>query len=144
VHFFWGSFDLAVTRFSGRRAPAHPGGIPNLADWATREAYSHECASCGFWPGGGAVPEPAFYAYAYPEPSGYGDFAVRPAQGYYNRDMREFILPYDEVRAADEPERMLLDFFTSAYEAAAELGGWDRRNLERAYPGPGERIDAPS
>ena len=97
VHFFWGSFDLAATRFSGRRAPPHPGGIPNLADWVTREAYSHECASCGFWPGGGPVPEPVFYAYAYPEPGGFRDFPVRPEHAYYDETMREYLLPYERA-----------------------------------------------
>jgi len=130
VHFFWGSFDVAFTRFSGRRAPPHPGGVPNIADWVVREAYSHECASCGFWPGGGAVPEAAFYAYAYPEPAGFKEFPIRPAEAYYTAEMREFVLPYERVRAAADPERMLLEFFQSTYEAAAERGGWDRAALE--------------
>lgn len=134
VHFFWGSFDLAVTRFSGRRAPEHPGGIPNLGDWVTREAYSRECSSCGFWPGGGALPEPAFYAYAYPEPEGYRDHRVHPPEAFYSAEMREHILPYEAVRRAPDPDRMLLDFFRSTYAAAAELGGWDRAQLEHDYP----------
>jgi Family of unknown function (DUF5996) len=142
VHFFWGSFDLAVTRFCGRRAPPHPGGIPNLADWVTREAYSRECSSCGFWPGSGAVKEPAFYAYAYPEPDGFKDFQIRPRQAFYSAEMKEFILRYEDVRASDQPERMLLAFLQSTYEAAAERGGWDRENLEKDYPMPGETADA--
>jgi hypothetical protein len=133
VHFFWGSFDLAVTRFSGRRAPEHPGGVPNLADRVTREAYSRECSSCGFWPGGGAVPEPAFYAYAYPEPAGFRDFPIRPAEAYYHEVMREYILPYEAVRRASRPDRMLQEFFQSTYEAAAERGGWNRSELEHDY-----------
>ncbi|HET7275218.1 MAG TPA: DUF5996 family protein [Longimicrobiaceae bacterium] len=134
VHFFWGSFDLAVTRFTGRRAPEHPGGIPNLGDWVTREAYSHECSSCGFWPGSGPVPEPAFYAYAYPEPAGYGDYPVRPAEAYYSEEMREYILPYEAVRHARDPRGMLHDFFQSTYEAGAELGDWNRDELEHDNP----------
>jgi hypothetical protein len=136
VHFFWGSFDMAVTRFSGRRAPPHPGGIPSLADWVTREAYSRECSSCGFWPGSGPVKEAAFYAYAYPEPDGFKDYPVRPEQAFYSQEMSEFVLLYDDVRTAAEPERMLLDFCQSTYEAAAERGGWDRRDLEQDYPRP--------
>lgn len=132
VHFFWGSFDLAFTRFSGRRAPPHPGGIPSVPDWVVREAYSHECASCGFWPGGGAVKEAAFYAYAYPEPNGFRESRIRPEQAWYSDEMREFILPYERVRAADDPDEMLFEFFQSTYEAAAERGGWDRSDLERS------------
>ncbi len=135
VHFFWGSFDLAVTRFSGRGAPAHPGGVPNLADWVTREAYSHECSSCGFWPGSGAVQEAAFYSYAYPEPEGFATHPVMPEQAFYSTEMREFILPYDAVRGADDPDRMLLDFFQSSYDAAATHGDWDRERLERGRAG---------
>ena len=130
-HFFWGSFDLASTRFSGRSAPRHPGGAPNCPDRVMVEAYSHECASCGFWPGGGAFPEPAFYAYAYPEPPGYAAHAVRPAAAQYNAQAGEFILPYEAVRNHPEPEGMLLEFLQSTYEAAAELGAWDRAALER-------------
>src|SRR6185295_16274838 len=100
VHFFWGSFDLAVTRFSGRPAPPHPGGVPNLPDWVAREAYSHEVSSCGFWPGGGPVAHAAFYAYAYPEPDGFAAAAVKPGAAFYSKDLREFILPYDAVREA--------------------------------------------
>lgn len=136
VHFFWGSFDMAVTRFSGRPAPEHPGGIPNLGDWVTREAYSRECSSCGFWPGGGAVPEPAFYAYAYPEPEGYRASTIRPAEAFYSEEMREHVLPYEAVRRASDPDRMLHDFFRSTYEAAADRGGWDRAGLESDYPAP--------
>ena len=133
-HFWWGSFDLSCTRFSGRRAPLHPGGVPNCPDYVTHEAYSHECISAGWWPGseGGAVAEPAFYAYAYPEPAGFSDALVRPAAASYHPAMREWILPYDAVRAARDPEGALLEFLQSTYEAAAERGGWDRVGLERA------------
>jgi hypothetical protein len=131
VHFFWGSFDLAVTRFSGRRAPEHPGGIPHMADWVTREAYSHEVSSCGFWPGGGSVVEPVFYAYAYPAPQGFRDYPVQPQEASYSSDLQEFILPYEAVRQADDPDMLLLTFFQSTYEAAANLGDWDRGELER-------------
>lgn len=131
VHFFWGSFDLAVTRFSGRRAPAHPGGMPNLPDAVAREAYSHECSSAGFWPGGGGViEEPAFYSYAYPAPKGFAQAQVTPAAAYFHKTLGEFILPYEAVRTASEPERMLMDFLQSSYEAAADLGKWDRANLD--------------
>ena len=133
VHFFWGSFDMAVTRFSGRPAPMHPGGIPNLADWVAREAYSRECSSAGFWPGGGPVPEPVFYAYTYPEPDGYRERAIRPAEAYYSSEMREYILPYEAVRRAGDPGRMLQEFFQSTYEAGADLGGWDRPALEQDH-----------
>jgi hypothetical protein len=131
VHFFWGGPDLAVTRFSGRRAPRHPGGIPNLPDWITREAYSHEVSSCGFWPGGGAVPYAAFYSYAYPAPEGFAAARVCPSAASYNGELGEFILPYDAVREADDPDRVLLEFLQSTYEAAADLGRWDRAALER-------------
>ncbi len=131
VHFFWGSFDLAVTRFSGRLAPEHPGGVPNLPDSVTREAYTHEVSSCGFWPGGGAIMEPAFYAYAYPEPQGFKDYPIRPMAAFYSSDMREFILPYNAVRRADNPDEALLEFLQSTYEAAANRGNWDRTALER-------------
>lgn len=126
VHFFWGSFDLAVTRFSGRRAPPREG-----ADSITREAYSHECASAGFWPGSGPVTDPAFYAYASPEPQGYSGYPVRPAAAFYHADMREFILMYDNVRNARSPGEALHDFLQSTYEAGAILGKWDRSALER-------------
>jgi len=130
VHLFWGALDLAVTRFSGRSAPPHPGGIPNLPDLVTREAYSHEVSSCGFWPGGGAVPYPAFYSYAYPEPVGFSQASIRPAAAFYSADFREFVLPYDAVRQAESPDDTLLDFFQTTYEAAADLSNWDRRSLE--------------
>ena len=124
VHFFWGGFDLAVTRFSGRPAPQHPGGVPHLPDRVAREAYSHEVSSCGFWPGNEMLPEAAFYAYAYPEPEGFSDAGIaRP--GYYHRDLREFILPYDGVREAPSPDELVLDFLQRTYEAAATLGRWD-------------------
>jgi len=132
VHFFWGAFDLACTRFSGRLAPWHPGGIPNLPDWAVREAYSHECISAGWWPGGGAVMEPAFYAYSYPEPAGFAEARVQPDAAYYSQDLKEFILPYEAVRTASRPDELLLEFLQSTYEAGANLGGWDRGNLERS------------
>jgi len=131
VHFFWGSFDLAVTRFSGRRAPEHP-GAPGVADSVTREAYSHEVSSAGFWPGGGALPEPIFYSYAYPEPEGFKDARARPEQAYYNTDFKEFVLPYDAVRTAADPDRDLGQFLQDTYDAAADLAGWDRASLERA------------
>jgi hypothetical protein len=130
VHFFWGAFDLAVTRFSGRPAPVHPGGIPNLPDRVTRDAYSHEVSSAGFWPGGGAIPYPAFYSYAYPEPAGYRHARIGPASASYNGDLREFVLPYDAVREASDPDALLLEFLQSTYEAAARLGRWDRESLE--------------
>lgn len=131
VHFFWGAPDLAVTRFSGRPAPQHPGGIPNLPDRVTREAYSHEVSSCGFWPGGGAVPYPAFYAYAYPEPAGFSAVPVKPAGAFYSTELREFILAYDTVRQSASPDDTLLDFLQTTYEAAANLARWDRNALER-------------
>ena len=130
VHFFWGAPDLAVTRFSGRTAPEHPGGFPNLPDRITREAYSHEVSSCGFWPGAGPVP-PLYYAYAYPEPDGFSAAPVRPDGAYYYGDLHEFVLPYDAVRTAHVPDAALLEFLQSTYEAAADLAGWDRTALER-------------
>jgi hypothetical protein len=136
VHFFWGSADLAVTRFSGRRAPQHPGGVAGLPDRITREAYSHEVASCGFWAGGGAIPYPAFYAYAYPEPDGYAKASVKPEAAFYSGDLREFILPYDAVRQSADPDATLTDFLQSTYEAAANLAKWDRPSLERSAPSP--------
>jgi hypothetical protein len=143
VHFFWGAPDLAVTRFSGRRGPDHPGGIPNLPDWVTREAYSHEVSSGGFWPGGGPVPQAAFYSYAYPEPAGFAQASVKPDAAFYSNDLREFILPYDVVRQSRSPDDTLLQFLQTTYEAAADLAKWDRKSLERAeiprarYHGPG-------
>jgi Family of unknown function (DUF5996) len=124
VHFFWGSFDLAVTRFSGRPAPKHPGGTPNCADWVMTEAYSHEVASCGFWPGGGQ--EGAFYAYAYPEPPGFGEQPMRPPEAAYRSEFGQFLLPYEAVRAASDPDAAVLAFFEDAYAAAARLGNWDQ------------------
>jgi len=134
VHFFWGSFDLAVTRFSGRVAPPHPGGVPNLPDRVTRDAYSHEVSSCGFWPGGAAAPYPLFYSYAYPEPAGFADAAVQPPGARYDPALREFVLPYDVVREADAPEQMLAAFLQTTYAAAAECGNWDRSALEALPP----------
>jgi Family of unknown function (DUF5996) len=130
VHFFWGSFDLAVTRFSGRRAPPHPGGIPHLADAVVREAYSHEVSSAGFWPGGGPIEDAAFYSYAYPAPEGFAAARVRPAQAFFSEPLGEFLLPYDAVRTAGDPDAALMAFLQSTYEAAAELGKWDRAALE--------------
>ena len=130
VHFFWGSFDLAVTRFSGRRAPLHPGGVPHLPDAVAREAYSHEVSSAGFWPGGGAIDYPAFYSYAYPAPEGYSHARVQPAQAFFSDDLGEFILPYDAVRAAHDPKALLMAFLQSTYAAAADLAHWDRDALE--------------
>ncbi|MBD2182062.1 DUF5996 family protein [Aerosakkonema funiforme] len=130
VHYFWGSFDLAVTRFSGRGAPEHPGGVLNLADWVTRDAYSHEVSSCGFWPGGGSVDEPIFYAYAYPQPEGFRDYPVQPKEAFYSSQLREFVLPYEAVRQADDPDAMLLAFLQTTYEAAANTANWDRAALE--------------
>jgi len=131
VHFFWGSFDLAATRFSGRTAPRHGGGAPNCPDYVMVEAYTHECSSCGFWPGAGPIAEPAFYAYAYPEPAGYANHAVRPQGAYYQRDMQEFILPYEVVRKSSAPDELLLEFAQSTYDAAAERGQWDRAGFDR-------------
>ena len=131
VHFFWGSFDLAVTRFSGRPAPRHPGGIPHLPDWITREAYSHEVSSAGFWPGGGPLPYPLFYSYAYPEPPGFRETIVRPSAAFFDSAFGEFVLPYDEMRKADSPDAMLLEFLQSTYAAAADAAKWDRPALER-------------
>ncbi len=132
VHFFWGSFDLAVTRFSGRSAPRHPGGVPNLPDNVAQEAYSHEVSSAGFWPGGGAIDYPAYYSYAYPAPEGFAAAPVRPAQAFFSKDLGEFILPYDAVRTASDPRAALMDFLQSTYDAAADLGKWDRKALECA------------
>jgi hypothetical protein len=137
VHFFWGSFDLAVTRFSGRRAPLHPGGIPNLPDAVICEAYSHEESSAGFWPGGGVIDYPAFYAYAYPEPDGFRTTPVRPDASFFSKDLGEFILPYDAVRTAAQPDQALLEFLQSTYEAAANAAKWDRDALECPIGQPG-------
>jgi hypothetical protein len=131
VHFFWGSFDLACTRFSGRRAPRHPGGAPHCPDRVMVEAYSHECSSCGFWPGDETSP-PSFYAYAYPEPQGYAARAVAPAPAHYDTATREYLLPYATLCAAPNPDELLLRFFQTTYEAAADMGRWDRTALDRA------------
>ncbi|MEM1264160.1 MAG: DUF5996 family protein [Pseudomonadota bacterium] len=136
VHLFWGSFDLAVTRFSGRTAPLHPGGFPNLPDNVTQEAYSHEVSSAGFWAGGGPVEEAAFYSYAYPAPDGFADATVEPAAAYFDKDFGEFVLTYDAVRTSTNPQATLLAFLESTYEAAASLGGWDRsQDCERGRKG---------
>jgi hypothetical protein len=134
VHFWWGAFDLAVSRFSGRTAPPHPGGMPGLPDRITREAYSHEVASAGFWAGGVTPADPFFYSYVYPEPDGYR--AARVAHGRFDETYGEFVLPYSDVRASDNPQRMLGEFFDSAYEAAADLAKWDRAALEREPVAP--------
>jgi hypothetical protein len=136
VHFFWGGFDLAVTRFSGRPAPLHPGGMPGLPDAVAREAYSHEVSSAGFWPGNDAFPQAAFYSYAYPEPAGYRDTAVTDG-ARYDAQLGEFILPYDNVRSAAEPDTLLLDFLLSTYAAAADAGKWNRDALDCALGVPG-------
>ena len=131
VHFFWGGPDLAVTRFSGRAAPKHRGGVPNCADWVMELAYSHEVSSCGFWPGGSA--EGSFYSYAYPQPDGFAEWPVTPDAAYYDDVLGEFLLPYTAVRTAPDPEACLLAFFESTYEAAAELARWNRTALELVY-----------
>lgn len=134
VHFFWGSFDLAVTRFSGRRAPQHPGGVPHLPDAITREAYSHEVSSLGFWPGNEMMPDPIFYSYAYPEPRGFSEARVQPSAASYNAQLKEFVLRYEDVRKAESPDAMLLQFARSTYDAASTLGNWDRAALTEAKP----------
>jgi len=134
VHFFWGSFDLAVTRFSGRRAPQHPGGVPHLPDAVTREAYSHEVSSLGFWPGNEMMPEPIFYSYAYPEPAGFSEAKVEPSFAKYNPQLKEFVLPYEQMRQAESPDAALLDFARSTYDAASTLGSWDRAALTEVKP----------
>src|SRR6185312_7983018 len=139
VHLFWGSFDLAVTRFSGRRAPLHPGGVPGLPDSVTREAYSHEVSSAGFWPGGGPVDYPAFYSYAYPAPDGFSAQRVAPREAFFDQKAGEFILPYSVVRDAPDPDQTLLAFLESTYDAAARLGSWNRAALEC----PRGRLDTP-
>ena len=143
VHFFWGSFDLAVTRFSGRRAPLHPGGSPGLPDEVTREAYSHEVSSAGFWPGSDPIDHPSFYSYAYPEPEGFSERPVTPAAAAYHPDLGQFLLPYEAVRTAGDPDAVLLGFLRSTYQAAADLGGWDRPALEcePGRPGVPRRVD---
>jgi len=134
VHFFWGSFDLAVTRFSGRAAPPHPGGIPHLPDAITREAYCQEVSSLGFWPGNAAAPTPIFYSYAYPEPPGFGEAKVQPGGAFYEPTMREFMLPYDVVRTAEKPDDVLFEFAESTYDAASIPGKWDRDALKEVKP----------
>lgn len=131
LHLFWGSFDLAVSRFSGRKAPLHPGGVPNLPDRVAQEAYSHEVISSGFWPGNEAAPFPAFYSYIYPEPEGYKNYAVKPEAAYYDENLREFLLPYEEVRKSGDPRATLMEFLQSTYEAGAVLAKWDREKLEK-------------
>jgi hypothetical protein len=131
VHFFWGAPDLAVTRFSGRPAPRHPGGVTNLPDWVARDAYCEEVSSCGFWPGGGPIPYAAFYSYAYPEPRNFAGAPVLPQGAFYSKDLNEFIVPYDVIRESQSPDEALLQFLQTTYDAAADLGGWDRDGLER-------------
>lgn len=130
VHFFWGSFDLAVTRFSGKRAPEHPGGMPHISDDVVKEAYSHEVMSCGFWPGNEMYPHAAFYAYAYPEPKGFSSARIMPPEAYYHPDLKEFILDYETVRISIDPAKTIKSFFDTAYRATADLGKWDRDILE--------------
>ena len=125
VHFFWGAFDMAVTRFSGRPAPLHP-GVPNCGLFVMQEAYSHEVSSCGFWPGGGQVDEPVFYAYAYPEPKGFKDYPIQPSEAFYHKDISEFLLPYEVVRSSNSHDQVLLDFLQSTYDAAATCANWDQ------------------
>ena len=134
VHLFWGGLDLAVTRFSGRTAPPPQSKTPNVAKWVMDEAYSHEVSSCGFWSGNGGYGRAAFFVYAYPEPAGYGDTRLKTAEGFYDGNLGQFILPYDAVRQARDPDALLLSFLQETYEAAAELGKWDRKALERAAP----------
>lgn len=136
VHFFWGSFDLAVTRFSGRPAPPHPGGIPGLPDRVTREAYSHEVSSAGFWPGGVTAAEPIFYSYAYPEPNGFREAVITPGLARFDETLGEFVLPYEAVRTAADPRAALTTFLQSTYDTAANLAGWDRTSLEREPVAP--------
>ncbi|HEX3665788.1 MAG TPA: DUF5996 family protein [Rhizomicrobium sp.] len=135
VHFFWGSFDLAVTRFSGRRAPLHPGGVPHLPDSVVQEAYSHEVSSAGFWPGGGPVEYAAFYSYAYPAPEGFSTARVQPSEAFFSAELGEYLLPYEAVQCTRSPEHQILEFLETTYSAAAGLGGWDRAALECS---PGE------
>lgn len=132
THFFWGSFDLAVSRFSGRTAPPHPGGIPNFPDDVAREAYSHEVSSAGFWPGNRDAPDPIFYSYVYPTPDGFSTTPVRPDDAQWNDNLGEFTLPYDALTSANDPDAVLLDFYRSTYDAAADTGNWDRDALECA------------
>lgn len=133
VHFFWGACDLAVTRFSGKVAPEHPGVAPHISKDVMKEAYSHEVSSCGFWPGNEIYPKAAFYSYAYPADKDFGKAIITPWQSFYHADLGEYILNYDDVATSDRPEKMILDFFRSTYEVAAETGGWDRQNLEESF-----------
>ena len=146
AHLFWGAFDLAITRFSGRRAPLHPGGIPGLPDAVTREAYSHEVSSAGFWPGGGGVDEAMFYAYAYPTPDRFSEQPVEPAAARFDARLGEFLLPYEAVRTASDPEGELMRFLQSTYAAAADLAGWDRQALECSVgvPGVPRKVEPPA
>ena len=138
IQFFWGSFDLAVSRFSGRDAPPHPGGFPNFPDWVAREAYSHETCSAAFWPGGEPHPFPFYYSYIYPAAEGYSEASVEPTEAFFSEDLGEFVLPYESVRKSDDPDATLLAFFQSSYAAAADAADWDRQRLERDHPpGPG-------
>jgi Family of unknown function (DUF5996) len=137
VHFFWGSFDLAVTRFSGRRAPLHPGGVPGASDLVMQEAYSHELSSAGFWPGGGGIDFAAFYSYAYPQPPGFRDSSMEPAEAYFDSALGEFLLPYDAVRKAKDPDATLMAFLQSTYRAASTSGNWNRAMLECPIGQPG-------
>jgi hypothetical protein len=143
VHFFWGSFDLAVTRFSGRRAPEHPGGVPHLPDAVTREAYSHEVSSLGFWPGNEAMPDPIFYSYAYPAPRDFAEAKIQPAFASYNAQLKEFVLPYEQMRQSESPDAVLLDFARSTYDAASTLGNWDRAALTEVKPHLHSRAQRP-
>lgn len=131
VHFFWGGFDLAVSRFSGKKAPKHPGGVPNLPDWVAQEAYSHEVSSSGFWPGNEILPFAVFYNYIYPEPKGFDRAQISPEKAYYFKDMGEFILPYKDVQESEDPSKMLLDFLHSTYNNAADLANWEREKLDK-------------
>lgn len=130
VHLFWGSFDLAVTRFSGKLAPEHPGTAPHLSPVVMKEAYSHEVCSCGFWPGSDSYPHAIFYSYAYPEPQDFKESAIRPSKAFYNNDMKEFMLHYDDVQNSADPEQTLLEFMRTSYQFASELGDWDREKTE--------------
>ncbi len=141
MHFFWGSFDLAVTRFSGRTAPPHPGGMPHVADWVAREAYSHEVSSAGFWPGGGGIDYPCFYSYAYPAPRDFPTAPIRPAGAFYSKELGEFLLPYEAVRTAKSPDDDLMAFLQSTYEAAADTALWDRPALDRRFGPDGGSSD---
>jgi hypothetical protein len=137
IHFFWGGADLAVSRFSGRKAPRHPGGVPHLPDAVTREAYSHEVSSAGFWAGDERAPEPSFYSYAYPTPTGFSGAKVSPAAARFDAGLGEFLLPYEAVRRGDDPDEVLLSFLQTTYDAAADLGGWDGAALECQEGRPG-------